>query len=65
MVAPLASRDSWFFLPGIVDLATGRTAAIPVDHLGDYNWLGWTPDGQVLAAAYDLRSTIWKFTPEK
>ena len=65
LVVPLAARDSWFFAPGIIDLATGRMTRIPVDHFGDYHYMAWAPDGQVIAAARELRSALWKFRPEK
>jgi hypothetical protein len=64
MVAPLASLDSWFFVPGIVDLKTGAMTRISVDHLGDYHSAVWTSDGQIVAAANELRSSIWRFRPK-
>jgi serine/threonine protein kinase len=63
LLAPLASPDSLFFPPGIVDLATGRMMRIPVDRLGDYRIMAWAPDGQVIAGAAALHATIWKFQP--
>ncbi len=63
--AALASSDSWFYLPGSVDLASGRGSVIPLDFRGDYSSLGWDRTGQVIAWANDLRAVIWKFTPEK
>jgi hypothetical protein len=59
----LASADSWFWRPGILDLATGRTTLIPTDFRGDYYFLNWTADGQVMGVASPMRSSIWKFTP--
>jgi eukaryotic-like serine/threonine-protein kinase len=64
LAAPLASADSWFFLPGLVDLATGRMTQIPVDFQGDFHDLGWAPDGSVVGAPHETRSTIWKIQPE-
>jgi tRNA A-37 threonylcarbamoyl transferase component Bud32 len=60
LAAPLASLDSWFYQPGVVDLATGRMTRIPVDFQGDFHFEGWTADGQLVAWAHELRSTIWK-----
>jgi len=65
LLAPLASLDDWYFVPGVIDLATGRMTRIPTDSLGDVHGMAWTPDGQVLVEANELRSGIWKFTPEK
>jgi hypothetical protein len=64
LLVPLASPDNWFFLPGMVDLATGRVTEIAVDHFGDYHFLHRAPDGRVIAGAYDLRSTLWRFQPD-
>jgi Tol biopolymer transport system component len=64
LLVPLASLESWFFVPGVIDLATGRMTRIQTDLLGDYHLIAWTPDGQVAAEANELRSALWKFTPE-
>jgi len=62
LAEPLASLDSWFFQPGVVDLATGRMTRIPVDFLGDFHFETWTPDGELVSWSHELRSTIWKMT---
>lgn len=64
LAATLVSRDSWFYSPGIVDLATGRIRAIPLDFMGDFHYLGWAPDGNLVGAAFELPSTIWKMQQE-
>ena len=61
LFVPLASPDDWFYLPGVVDLATGRMTRIPVDHFGDYHFLLRKPDGQLIAGAWDFRSSLWRF----
>jgi hypothetical protein len=61
----LAPRESWYFDPGIVDLKTGRLSRIPVDYFGDCRFVTWLPHGQILASMAEIRSSIWKFTPEK
>jgi sugar lactone lactonase YvrE len=61
---PLASPDDWFFPPGVVDLATGRMTRLPVDHVGDFHFLLRTQEGQVIAGAFDLRSSLWRFQSE-
>jgi WD40 repeat protein len=65
LLAPLASLDDWYFVPGMIDLATGRMTRIPTDSLGDVHGMAWAPDGQVIVEANELRSVIWKFAPEK
>ena len=52
------------FLSGtVIDTLTGRTKRIPSDNLSDYQSIGWTPDGQVMALKIGLRATMWKFQP--
>ena len=64
LLVPLASLASWFFPPGVVDLATGSVTRIPVDHFGDYHFVILAPDGQLIAGSRDLRSAIWRFQPD-
>jgi len=58
------SLDSWFWAPFVMDLATGRMTAVPIDELGDYYRPTWTPEGDVYAVVAAMRSAIWKFTPQ-
>ncbi len=64
LLAPLLPRDSWFNPPAIIDTVTGRITRIPSDTLSDYQSIGWTPDGEVMALKIGLRATLWKFQPE-
>jgi hypothetical protein len=61
LLASLGNEDSWFNPPGLVDLKTGLVQKIPVDPLGDYLSLNWSPDGEAVAAVLGLRSTLWRF----
>lgn len=63
LLTNLQPRDSWFNPPAIVATSTGRVTRIPADNLHDYQSVGWTPDGRVIALRYGLRATLWKFTP--
>jgi hypothetical protein len=63
LLAPLLLHDSWFNPPAFIDIATGHITRIPSDNLSDYQSIGWTPDGQVMALKIGLRATIWKFQP--
>jgi eukaryotic-like serine/threonine-protein kinase len=65
LLALLVSADSWFDNPGIIDLATGRATLIPTGYPADYRSLNWTADGQVMGIALPMRSSIWKFTPQR
>lgn len=63
LLMPLVPRDSWFNPAGMIDTGTGRITRIPSDNLSDYQSVGWTPDGQVMALKIGLRATLWKFQP--
>ena len=63
LLTPLLLRDSWFNPPAVLDTATGRVTRIPSDNLSDYQSIGWTPDGHVIALKIGLRATLWKFQP--
>jgi eukaryotic-like serine/threonine-protein kinase len=63
LLTSLLPRDSWFNPPGVIDTVTGRITRIPSDNLSDYQSIGWTPDGQVMALKIGLRATMWKFEP--
>jgi predicted Ser/Thr protein kinase len=63
LLMPLASAVSWYYLPGVIDLATGRAELVPTDLTGDYRSMNWTPDGQIMAIAAPFHSSIWKFSP--
>ena len=61
LVAP-GSGPTWYWPPAIFDLATGKSARIPLDYLSDFHHMSWTPDGKVMACALVWRSNMWKFT---
>jgi len=61
LLTPLLPLDSWFNPPAIVDTRTGRITRIPSDNLHDYQSIGWTPDGEVMALKIGLRAVLWKF----
>jgi hypothetical protein len=64
LLVPLTSLDSWFFVPGMIDLISGPMNRIAVDHFGDYHALAWMPDGEVAAVVTELHASIWKFSRE-
>ena len=63
LLTPLLPHDTWFNPPGMIDTVTGRITRIPSDNLSDYQSIGWTPDGQVMALNIGLRAALWKFQP--
>jgi hypothetical protein len=65
LLIPLASASSWYYLPGVIEVATGRASLVPTDVPGDYRSLTWTADGQIMAIAAPFRSTLWKFSPTR
>jgi len=65
LLVSLAVPNSWFYAPGWVDITTGLMTRIQLDYVGDIQYLGWTDDGQVVAAGQDFRSTLWKFQPQR
>ena len=63
LLATLILRDSWFNSPGVIDTVTGRVTRIPSENLSDYQSIGWSPDGHIVALKIGLRATMWKFQP--
>jgi hypothetical protein len=63
LVAPMGA-PTWYWPPGIFDLATGKSARIPLDYVSDFHHMTWTPDGGIIALTDDWRANIWKFTPQ-
>ena len=61
LVAP-GSGPTWYWPPAIFDLATGKSARIPLEYVSDFHHMSWTPDGKVIANALTWRSSMWKFT---
>jgi hypothetical protein len=61
LLAP-AAAPYWYWPPAIFDLATGKSAIIPLQYLSDFHHMSWTPDGKVMACALTWRSSMWKFT---
>ena len=64
LLVSLTLPNSWYLAPGWVDIMTGRMTRIPLDYVGDIQYLGWTDNGQVVAAGQDFRSTLWKLQPQ-
>ncbi|HEV2348399.1 MAG TPA: protein kinase [Terriglobia bacterium] len=63
LVAPLGGA-TWYWPPGIFDLASGKSARIPLDYTSDFHHMAWTPDGKIMAVADGWNAAIWKFTPQ-
>jgi hypothetical protein len=63
LVAPMGA-PTWYWPPGIFDLASGKSARIPLDYTSDFHHMTWTPDGRIMAMTADWRATIWRFAPK-
>jgi hypothetical protein len=61
LLLPVATPDSWYWLLGVLDLATGRLEAIPIAELVDIHFASWAPDGRVIGTALGLQSAMWRF----
>ena len=65
MLVSLTVPDSWFNPPALLDMASGCVTRLLDNRQNDYHSLAWMPDGQIVATQQSMRSTIWKFTPER
>jgi len=59
----LAPVDSWSWVPGILDIHTGRITRLPWDQMCNTFCLNWMPDGQIVEIRQRFRSTLWRFQP--
>jgi eukaryotic-like serine/threonine-protein kinase len=65
MVLPVSPPDSWFCSPGVIDLRTGQITRLPSDRFGDYFFLAWRPDGQIMAGLHEYRFSLWRLRPDR
>jgi hypothetical protein len=61
LLVGLSPLDSWFFVPGVVDINTGRITRLPTDEMSSTNSLSWTADGQIVEIRQRFRSALWRF----
>jgi hypothetical protein len=59
----VSPRDSWFFSPAVLDVASGELTRIPLNYTGDILLSGWASDGPILAYGEPMRAHIWRFRP--
>jgi len=65
IVVAVDSPDSWFESPAVIDPRTGQVEKVPITFGGDIHSPGWTKDGRITASRQPIRSSIWRFRPEK
>jgi hypothetical protein len=58
LLVPLLLRHSCFNPPGMIDTAAGRVTRIPSENLSDYQSIGCTPDGHVIALKIAPRNDV-------
>ena len=49
LLVGIVPRDSWFFRPAVLDLASGTLTRVPLSFTGDTFMLGWAGDGRILS----------------
>jgi hypothetical protein len=64
IVVPVAPPDLWYWPAAILDPATGKLELVPETH-ADMLAPGWDEEGRVVAVGQLLRSSLWRFRPEK
>jgi hypothetical protein len=60
----VASKESWFWGPALLDRATGAVERVPVVFEGDVQAASWSRDGSLLAMGVGMRSALWMFKPK-
>ena len=63
LLVPLV--DAWFNRPAVLDTTTGHITKLPSDDVSDYHSMAWLPDGRIMALHVGLRSTLWRFQPNR
>jgi hypothetical protein len=63
LLVGVTARDDWFFRAAVMDLASGKVTAIPLNFSGDILQTVWANDGRVLALAEPIEAHLWRFRP--
>ncbi len=63
LLVGIVPRDSWFFRPAVLDLASGTLTRVPLSFTGDTFMLGWAGDGRILSFGEPIRAHLWRFRP--
>jgi hypothetical protein len=65
VLVTVAARDNWFWRVGLLDMASGKLSAIPVEFDGEIYPSNWARDGKVLGMGAPLKAELWRLTPGK
>jgi hypothetical protein len=64
MLVATASPCSWYWLPALLDLETGKLEPqIPVKYEGDIYPANWGSGGKVIGVGQPVYSDLWRLTP--
>jgi hypothetical protein len=63
LVVPIASKDSWNWFAGVLDLKTSQLQKVTVNLDTDSQWPTWDSEGRILAYVLGTTGRLWKFTP--
>ena len=65
LVLPVGTADSWYWVPGILDLRTGRLERVPTTYATDFHFASWAPDGRIIGTGLGMSAYLWKFERAK
>jgi hypothetical protein len=63
VLVSVATPDSWFYRPAILNLQNGMLDRIPLDFDGDVMAPGWAGDGRIVSSGLPTKATLWRFRP--
>ncbi|MGH9366175.1 MAG: protein kinase domain-containing protein [Thermoanaerobaculia bacterium] len=61
----VTSPDTWFRGVALLDPATAALERLPVLFDGDIQYPAWGRDGSLLAVGVSIRSSLWRFQPQR
>src|SRR5262249_47115333 len=65
MVCPTSPPGSWYFGLAIVNLNAKSVQVLDTDFVGDLYTPNWAPDGKIVAAGMDFRSSLLRLREER
>ena len=64
LLLAVATRDSWLWHVGVLDLQSGRLEKVPLDDPMDVHFVTWARNGSIIASGTLTQGALWKFVPE-
>ncbi len=65
LLVPVATADSSYWYPGVVDLRTGVIQRVTIDYFTDFHGATWAADGSIIGSAIGAEGALWRFTRVK